>query len=328
MKAIMPSGWGRQTRLVLTDVDEPAAPGPEDVLVAVHAASVNPKDRKLNLNVARWTPPVVTKRFPPVFGDDLAGIVIEKGANVEDFDVGDAVYGMDMRPRTATLAERTRIHQTRIARMPPSLSFEEAAAMPLAAQTALQGLRQGHAGFGRSVLIIGASGGVGTFAVQIANAMGAHVTGVCSHRNTDFVKALGADAVIDYTAGDYRTRAGPFDLVFDVTSYESPTSCAALTGRSGYFISTGGDARSMVGTPFYRLLGKKAGTVVVESYREDLETLFAMVESGQLKPVIDSTFELIDANGAYDRNGTGRCRGKVVIRGDGEADDTSFRRSR
>jgi alcohol dehydrogenase len=140
-----------------------------------------------------------------------------------------------------------------------------------------------------------------------------HVTGVCSGRNADFVRALGADTVIDYTQGDYRQSAGEFDLVFDVTSYETPLTCAKLLGKNGYFISTGGDGKSMLGTPFYRLLGKKSGTVVVESYRRDLETLKAMVEAGTLTPIIDSAFALADSEAAYNRSRSGRCRGKVVI---------------
>lgn len=313
MKAITTTGWGPNTTLILTDTDAPAKPGPDDVLVAVHAASVNPKDWKLNYHLAMAATPAGTRRLPPLFGDDLAGVVIAKGRNVRHFEVGDAVYGMDMRLRTASLAEQALIHQHRVAKKPKNLSFNEAASLPLAALTALQGLRKGGARAGKSVLIIGASGGVGTLAVQIAKQMKMHVTGVCSTRNLDFVRELGADALIDYTQGDYRKTAGEFDIVFDVTSYETPLTCKALLGRHGHFISTGGQGVSMMATPFYRLLGKKAGTVVVESYRQDLDTLADMVEQGALKPIIDSVYPLSDSEGAYERNRSGRCRGKVVI---------------
>ncbi len=313
MKAIATTGWGLKPVLSLIETDEPGGLKPDDVLVAVHAASVNPKDWKLNYNLAVAASPVMVRHLPPLFGDDLAGIVVDKGRNVRDFEIGDAVYGMDMRLRTASLAELARISQRRIAKKPENLSFAQAAAMPLASLTALQGLHKGKAEAGKSVLIIGASGGVGSFAVQIAKNLGLHVTGVCSGRHTEFVRGLGADAVIDYTQGDYRQSAGVFDLVFDVTSYETPLTCAALLGNKGYFISTGGDGKSMLGTPFYRLLGKKAGTVVVESYRRDLETLKAMVEAGTLTPIIDSTFTLAESEAAYNRSRSGRCRGKVVI---------------
>lgn len=314
MKAIITTGRSLKPRLTLADVREPAEPGPDDVLVKVHAASVNPKDWKLNYNIARAATPVLVKRLRPLFGDDLAGTVLAVGKKVSDFAVGDEVYGMDMRLRTASLAEKTLINQKRIAKKPPSLSFLEAASMPLAAQTALQGLRKGGAKAGSKVLIIGASGGVGTFAVQIAKVLGCHITGVCSGKNAAFVRDLGADEVIDYTRGDYRQSAGPFDLVFDVTSYESPRTCAALIADNGWFISTGGDARAMLGTPLYRLFGKNAASIVVESWREDLDALTEMVESGRLKPVIDSEFELAEADDAYYRSRGGRCRGKVVIK--------------
>ena len=313
MKAVTTSGWGLSARLVLENIPAPSRLGPNDVLVQVHAASVNPKDWKLNYHAAVAFTPLLVNKLPPFFGDDLAGVVIDKGSKVQDFEIGDAVYGMDMRPRTASLAELTRIDQKRIARKPPSLTFQQAAAMPLAAQTALQGLHKGKAEAGKKVLIIGASGGVGTFAVQIAKAMGLHVTGVCSGRNADFVRQLGADAIIDYTQGDYRKTSGSFDLVFDVTSYESALSCDALIAGDGWFISTGGDARSMLVTPFYRVFGKHCGTVVVESWKRDLDTLSALVESGKLRPIIDSVFSLAESQEAYDRSRTGRCRGKVVI---------------
>lgn len=313
MKAVMTPGWGLHPHLTLQDVPEPGEPGPDDVIVQVAAASVNPKDWKLNYGLARLATPALTQRLPPVFGDDLAGTVIAKGANVRDLDIGDAVYGMDMRLRTASLSERARIARKRIARKPASLSFAQAAAMPLAAQTALQGLRKGKLRLGSKVLIIGASGGVGTFAVQIARALGAHVTGVCSGRNIGLVRELGADEVIDYTRGDFRQSAGPFDLVFDVVSRETPRSCASLMARNGWFISTGGDARSMLGTPLYKALGFNATSVRVESWRSDLETLTEMVESGKLRPVIDSEFDLADSEQAYQRSRTGRCCGKVVI---------------
>ena len=296
MKAIISTGWGPRSRLALADVPEPGEPGPDDVLVKVHAASVNPKDWKINRRIAMTAPPGVVKRLPPLLGDDLAGTVLAVGRNVTDFAIGDDVYGMDMRLRTASLAEKTRINQKRIARKPSSLSYLEAASMPLTAQTALRGLRKGGARAGARVLVIGASGGVGTFAVQIAKAMGCHVTAVCSGRNTGFVSELGADETIDYTKGDDRSGAGPFDLVFDVVSRESPRTCAKMIAEKGWFISTGGNARAMLGTPLYRVLGKNAASVVVESRRQDLEVLTEMVEKGELTPVIDSEFELADAD--------------------------------
>ena len=315
MKAVVATGSPVNPVLALSEMPEPGEPGPHDVIVKVHAASVNPKDWKLNYNLARagrFTP-LLRRRLGPLFGDDLAGTVVAKGDKVTDLEIGDAVYGMDMRLRTASLAEYALISRKRIARKPDCLSFEQAASMPLAAQTALQGFRKGHAGKGSRVLVIGASGGVGTFAVQIGKAQGMHVTAVCSGRNADFVRELGAHAVIDYTQGDYRRSAGQFDMVFDVTSYETPATCAPLLAAEGWFISTGGQGMSMLATPLYRLRGLNADNVVVESWTRDLDQLSYLADNGELRPVIDSEFELSQAQAAYDRNRGGRCRGKVVI---------------
>ncbi|AEF40621.1 NAD(P)-dependent alcohol dehydrogenase [Hoyosella subflava] len=310
MKAIKTAGLGLGTRLVVGE-SAPPKPGPNDVLVDVKAASVNPKDWKLNRTAAILATPILTKRLPPLFGDDLAGEVRATGANVTDFKVGDKVYGMDMRPRTASLAEQAVIDEGCIAHLPKGLDFAEAASLPLAALTALQGLRIGQAMPGSEVLIIGASGGVGTLAVQIAKALGCHVTGVCSGRNRLRVIDLGADAVIDYTEGDFRRDSGPFDLVFDVTSYETPKSCAAILKPKGYFVSTGGHARSVIA--IRTSLSRRERGVIVRPLRRDLETLNEMIESGELKPIIDSRFPFAETQEAYNRSRSGRAQGKIVI---------------
>lgn len=297
-------------QFVIADRKRPK-PGNNDVLVKVHAASVNPKDWKLNRRFAHCLTPVGTRIMPPLFGDDLAGEVIRVGRNVTDYAVGDRVFGMDMKPRTASLAEYAIINQKRIAHLPDSISYEQAAAVPLAGQTALQGLRKGGAAKGQSVLIIGASGGVGTYAVQISHALGCHVTAVCCGRNTTLVKELGADVVIDYTAGDYRSNSGQFDLVFDVTSYETPSSCKSLLKPDGRFISTMGNARAAVATLLS--LRSNASLVTVESRTDDLNTLSALMTQGKMKSVVDSRFSLAESEQAYARSRTGRAQGKIVI---------------
>lgn len=310
MKAIKTSGWGTGTRLVVGEASVPV-PGDGEVLVKVYATSVNPKDWKLNYHAAMLATPLGTRRLPPLFGDDLAGVVVSTGPGVRDFRPGDAVFGMDMRLRTAALAEYAVIDQRRIALKPPRLSFLEAAAVPLAAQTALQGLRKAGAREGSKVLVIGASGGVGTFTVQIAKALGCHVTAVCSGGNAVLVRTLGADAIIDYTEGDFRPTAGIFDVVFDVTSYETPASCKALLGPEGYFISTAGHGKAVAAT---LLSGSsRAALVRVESYRDDLETISRWIEEGKVYSVVDSIFSLENAQRAYDLSRSGRARGKIVI---------------
>ncbi|OUY08098.1 NAD(P)-dependent alcohol dehydrogenase [Acinetobacter populi] len=310
MEAITTKGWGLNAKLSLAQVKSPHL-SDDDVLVEVHAASVNPKDWKLNYHLSVLLTPVTTKFLPPLFGDDLAGIVVSKGKNVSQFDLGDRVYGMDMRLRTASLAEYTSINQGRITHIPEHLSFQEAACVPLAAQTALQGLRKGGAKAGSSVLIIGASGGVGTFAVQIAKALGCQVTAVCSTRNIELVKSLGADEIIDYTLGDFRASAGTFDLVFDVTSHETAKSCKKLRGDNGYFISTGGNATAVLGTFFHR--AKHTALIKVESYKEDLDQISQWIAASQVKVIIDSIYPLVDSQAAYERSRSGRSQGKIVI---------------
>lgn len=310
MQAVVAKGWGRGLQLELGSVREPSC-GPHDLLVRVKAASVNPKDFKLNVNLGRLAAPVPARLMKPLFGDDLAGVVVAKGSAVTRFEVGDAVYGMDMHLRTASLAELAVISQRRVAHKPSSLEFQQAAALPLAAQTALQGLRIGRAQPGSRVLLIGVGGGVGTLAIQIAKAMGCHVTGICSTRNIERAKSLGADEVIDYTLGDYRHSAGSFDVVFDITSFESPKSCRLLMGDKGHFVSTFGQSAGLFGT-FLDFTGR-SHFVKVQSYTEDLALLNQWIEKGLLKPVIDAVYPLKEAQHAYDYVKSGKAQGKVVI---------------
>ena len=314
MRAATTSGFGPGSSLVVGETSKPR-PGPHDVLVEVHASSVNPKDWKLNKPLTSFTPNIGKLR-PFIIGDDLSGVVVAKGAQVSGFEVGDEVYGMDMRLRTAACAEFARIAAKRVSKKPANLSHKEAAAVPLAALTALQAFRLADLGAGKRALIIGASGGVGTFAVQIAKALGAEVTGVCSTRNIELVKSLGADAVIDYTAGDYRTKSDNFDMVFDVTAYETPHSCRTLLKKSGTFVTTSGHAGAMLGNLRARLTpgAPKSTSIWVESYTRDLDTLREMIESGKVKPILDSEYPLEEINAAYERSKSGRARGKIVIR--------------
>ncbi|MEN8721121.1 MAG: NAD(P)-dependent alcohol dehydrogenase [Oceanococcaceae bacterium] len=325
MQAIVSRGWGPSARLALADCATPR-PGPGDIQLRVMAASVNPKDWKLNANAGKALG-AVGRRLRPFFGDDLAGIVTAVGENVTDIAVGDAIYGMDMRPRTAALAEYAVIDARRVAPKPDTLSFAEAASLPLAGQTALQGLRDhAHVQPGHAVLIIGAGGGVGTLAVQMARAMGCEVTAVCSARNEERARALGACAVIDYTREDFHRPGGRwdgrFDAVFDVTSFDTPARCRHLLKSGGRFVSTGGGAGSHLAVireqARQRWPGAQAisaSVVIVESWRADLEQLTAWVAAGQLRPIIDRHYPLADAQGAYDYSRSGRAQGKIVIDG-------------
>jgi alcohol dehydrogenase len=313
MKAVATRGFLVCSELFVAEAQRPE-PGPDDVLVRVHATSVNPKDWKLNTVIGAFTPKFGTRR-PVIIGDDLSGEVVAVGSRVTTFAPGDLVYGMDMRLRTAAAAEYARISAKRIALKPQHLSHEEAAVVPLAGLTAYQALLKGNLTSGQRILIIGASGGVGTFAVQLAKAMGAHVTGVCSGKNAELVRSLGADELVDYTLGDYRTSLGTFDLVFDATSYETPQSCRKLMTKESHFISTMGNGKAIVAIALAKLnpWGPKASLVVVESYTDQLDQLRGLIESGHVKPIIDSKFALAEINAAYDRSKSGRSRGKIAV---------------
>lgn len=314
MRAATTKGYGSNSTLVVGQAKKPV-PGKYDVLVKVHASSVNPKDWKLNQNITSVVPDIGPLR-PCIMGDDLSGEVVEVGAKVEGFAVGDEVYGMDMRLRTTACAEFAIINSKRIAHKPKNISHAEAAGVPLAAQTALQGFRLAKLKPGQRVLIIGASGGVGTFAVQIAKALGAHVTGVCSGRNIKLVKSLGADDIIDYTKEKYIEGENDFDVVFDVTSYESPKSCESLLKEDGVFVSTMGGPKALLDVQLDRFKFRKqtAKMVVVESYTRDLEQLKEMIESGQVKVIVDCEYPLSDINDAYVYSRSGRAKGKIIIK--------------
>ena len=314
MRAATTQGFGPFSSFVIKDVDKPEV-GPNDVLIEVHAASINPKDWKLNQKLSSIIPRLGGFKNTHIIGDDLAGIVVEKGHQVTSFNIGDEVYGMDMNLRTAACAEYARISQRCIAHKPATLSFEEAASVPLAALTALQAFYIGELSEGSRVLIIGASGGVGTFGVQIARAMGAKVTGVCSGKNAELVTSLGAVEVIDYTTQDYLKKQNSFDMIFDATAFEGLASCSSLLKDDGVFISTVGHGKAFFDL-FKASLNKteqKAKAVFVQPKTRDLETLKHFIDKGEVKPVLDSEYTLAKINDAFTRSKTGRARGKIVI---------------
>ncbi|MDX1694655.1 MAG: NAD(P)-dependent alcohol dehydrogenase [Ketobacteraceae bacterium] len=314
MKAATCKGFGPQSSLTLADYPKPRM-GSNDVMVEVYASSVNPKDWKLNTTINKLIPTLGDTIHPLVLGDDLAGVVVDKGSNVSRFNVGDEVYGMTMHLRTGALAEFAAIDQDCIALKPSNISFSEAASVPLAGLTALQALRLAEVKEGSKVLIIGASGGVGTFAVQIAKALGAEVTGVCSGRNLQLVESLGADNVIDYTQENFTDRDDSFDAVFDATSYNSLAKCSSLMTENGIFVSTLGHGKAIVDFALAQITHhkQKAKAVRVTPNTRDLETLCEYIEQGKVKPQIDSQYDLDEFEKAYERSQTGHAAGKIVI---------------
>jgi NADPH:quinone reductase-like Zn-dependent oxidoreductase len=324
VKAIVRDNYGPPDVLELEDLSKPE-PGGDGVLLRVHATSVNPADG----HILRGDPYVsrlqLGLREPKdrVLGCDVAGRVEMIGESVRMLRPGDEVFGSPFMRGFGAFAEHVRISEDLLAPKPTTLSFEQAAAVPLAASAALQGLRDhGRIEPGHKVLIVGASGGVGTFAVQIAKSFDAEVTGVCSTRNVDLVRSLGADHVIDYTQEDFTQSGRKYDLIFQLAGTLSPSECrSALTSNGTLLISSGESEGRWIG-PVDRvikalvlsaLVSQKLATFTVKPNREDLQLLKQFIEDGTLTLVIDRTYRLAQVPEAIRYLEEGHARGKVVI---------------
>jgi NADPH:quinone reductase-like Zn-dependent oxidoreductase len=309
VQAALYDRFGPPSVLRIGEAPDPT-PGPDELVVAVRAAALNPKDVLVRKGKFRW---LSGKHFPRGTGYDFAGEVIAVGPEVVDQRIGDLVYGMLNGWRGATVAERVRVRADECAPLPP-LSFEEAAAIPLAAQTALQALRDlGRVSNGHRVVILGASGGVGVFAVQLACALGAEVTAVASAANHPLLRELGAHHVVDYRAEDPLER-GPFELVFDVFGNRRFDEAEPALADRGLFVSTVPSRAIFLAR--LRSLGRprQARLVWVRSRRADLVTLAGLVERGRLRPVMDSIYPFREIAAAHAKIETKRSRGKVVVR--------------
>jgi NADPH:quinone reductase-like Zn-dependent oxidoreductase len=329
MKAIAQDRYGSPDALSFRAVDTPMA-ADDEVLVQVHATAVNAYD----WHIMRGDPYVARLMFPAacgfrapknkIRGRDFAGRVEAVGKNVTRFRPGDEVYG-DLGHANGAFAEYVCVLDNLVEPKPANLTFEQAAAVPLAGNTALMGLRDvAQVQPGQRILINGASGGVGTFAVQIAKSFGAEVTGVCSTRNVDLVRSIGADHVIDYTQQDFARSGQQYDAVFDLVGNRSLADCRrALTPTGTLVLSGGGDSRggSVVGpvgllirsqllAPFVRHRLLKLTQV---PSRQNLATLRELIESGDVTPVIDRTYPLSEAAEAIRYLEVQHARAKVVI---------------
>jgi len=318
MKAIVQTKYGPPDVLRLQEVEKPA-PGEDEVLVEVHATSVNAYDWHLltaDIFLVRLMGGGILKPRNTIPGADIAGRVEAVGHNVKGFRPGDEVFG-DI--GHGSFAEYACAPESRLARKPANLSFEEAAAVPMAALTALQGLRDaGQIQAGQKVLINGASGGVGTFAVQIAKSYGAEVTAVCSPRNLDQARSIGADRFIDYTREDFTQSGQQYDLILAANGYH-PLSAykRALTPRGIYVMAGGALAQNMeamlMGPRMSETGGRKFGGVSARMDQGDLDFIRELIEHGKVKPVIDRRYPLSEVAEALRYLGAGHARGKVVI---------------
>lgn len=311
MKAIVYERYGAPDVLVLRELPQPVAAAGE-VLVRVRAAALNPKDsliRKGKFKAASGP------RFPKLLGYDVGGVVETLGAGVTQLKVGDEVFGMRNGFTGGTVAEWVTLKPDELCLKPATLSFEEAAALPLTSLTALQALRDlGGVGPGARVLIHGASGGVGVVAVQLAKALGATVTTTCSEKNLEFVRSLGADETLDYRKETGLEAGRNWSCVFDVFGNRRFSSAKPSLAPRGVYVSTVPSVRSVFDDLRTRWLPfKRSRLVVVTSNTKDLEVLCRFVERGQLKPIIDRVVPLADTAAGQAHVETKRARGKVVI---------------
>ena len=319
MKAIVRDTYGPPEVLKLGEVEKPELPD-DRVLVRVHAASVARGDwySLIGLYVARAE---MGLRRPKsrLVGGDFAGTIEAVGKDVTDFQPGDEVFGA----RSGALAEYVAARTTAVALKPADVTFDEAAAVATSAITALQGLRdKGQLQPGQKVLINGASGGVGTFAVQIAKALGAEVTAVCSTRNVDLVRSLGADHVVDYTREDFTRSDERYDLMFDNAGSRSWRECKRVLEPGARVVLVGGQMGGPVMGPMGHVLqtkfasmfgGRKAVFFVAKFNGDDMQTLRELLEAGKVTPVVDRRYPLSEVADAFRYLGEGHAQGKVVI---------------
>ena len=320
MKALVQEGSGSADVLKVRQVERPVLED-DGVLIRIRAASVNALDSHLTIHgglLLGLIQKMMRQKPSPIRGADVAGVVEAVGRNVTGFRPGDEVFGMGR----GTFAEWSASPERALVHKPKELSFTQAAAVPVAGLTALQGLRdKGRLKPGQRVLIHGAGGGVGTFAVQIARALGAHVTAVTGPKNVDILSTLGPDLLIDYSKEDVTKRGERYDLVLDIAGTRSIGSLRRLLEPEGIFVQIGASksgwpsliARIIALTVRSRLLKQRVIMYTARSSQADLAYIRELIVAGKVRPVIDRTYTLTEAAEAVRHLGTGQARAKVVI---------------
>lgn len=317
MKAIVYTRYGSPDVIQLKEVEKPT-PNDSQVLIKVHAASVNALDWRpftMPTILVRLMRGGLLKPKNTSIGVDIAGRVEAVGRNVTQFQPGDEVFGV----APSAFAEYVCASENKIALKPANLSFEAAAAVPVAAFTALQGLRdKGQIQPGQKVLINGAGGGVGTFAVQLAKSFGAEVTAVCSTRNLDMVRSIGADHVVDYTREDVTKNSRHYDLIIAANGYHPILNYWRSLSPGGIYVGLGGSMAQifegmLLGPLLSRIGSKKMGVLLAHTNREDLVYMGKLLEAGKVVPVIDRCYPLSETAEAIRYLVNGHAQGKVVI---------------
>jgi NADPH:quinone reductase-like Zn-dependent oxidoreductase len=325
MKALVYEGFGSADILKYQEINKPV-PGDDEVLVKVRVSSINPLDWKMMKGgpfimrlILGWG-----KRKLKRPGVDVAGDVEGVGKNVTDVKPGDKVFGTCVGAFAEYATSKSVVGmKSALAIKPDTVTFEQAASVPVAGLTALQGLRD-KAGIqpGQAVLVNGAAGGVGTFAVQIAKTFGAHVTGVCSTRNLDMVRSIGADETIDYTNQDFTKTGERYDIVLDCVGNCSLWSCRRALKPKGSFVMIGAPPDASMSGMLARLVGllvmslvssRKMKFFIAQMNQKDLTALGALIATGKVKPVIDRCYRLSEAREAFRYMEAGHARGKVII---------------
>jgi NADPH:quinone reductase-like Zn-dependent oxidoreductase len=312
--------YGTAEVMQLSEIDKPAI-ADNEVLIRIRAAGVNPADWAVMSGLPYIARPIYGLRKPKVSvrGTDVAGTVEAIGAAVTRFQVGDAVYGSS----SGSYAEFAAAGEDKLAPKPANLTFEQAAAVPMAGLVALQAVRDhGKVTAGQHVLVNGASGGIGTFAVQIAKALGAEVTAVVSTRNVELVRSIGADHVIDYTTEDFTQNGRQYDFILDNVSNHSLTDLRRSLTPTGMLIPNGGrfdktwmasGGRIVQGKVMFQFGSQSLGNFLVSMGHEGLLDLTVLIEAGKVTPVMDRTYPLRDTAEAMGHVGEGHARGKTTI---------------
>lgn len=312
MKAAVIYSYGAPDVLQVADVEQPQIK-PDQLLVKVYASSINPVDWKMRKGMLKL---ITGSKFPIILGFDVSGEVVEVGSQVTQFKPGDLIYARLDQLTGGAYAEYAVVSEKAAALKPTNVPHEQAAAVPLAAMTALQALRdEGRLEVGQKVLINGASGGVGTFAVQIAKVLGAgEVTGVCGSKNLELVKSLGADSVIDYTQQDFTKDSAKYDIVFDVVGNRSLSGCKPVLQSHGIYVTTQPSPGNFLQSFLTSLLpGQKYKVILLKSNSADLTYLKEQIEAEKIRSVIDRTYSLSEIAAAHTYSETERTVGKIVI---------------
>lgn len=325
MKAAVILRYGDASGFTIRNDIPTPKPAPNQVLIQVKAAGINPLDWRIRNGDLKL---FLDSRFPMVLGNDIAGIVVDTGSDVTNYKIGDAVFCMmdaDPEPprrgfaKPGGYAEFAVTREDTLAPMPQNIDFLEAASIPLSALTAYQSLHHKvQIQRDDSVLINGASGGVGIFAVQIAKAMGLQVTGVCSSKNTDKVKALGADSVVSYQDTPIKAMQGRFDLVYDVATNQSFQKCRHLLKPNGVYLSNVATASTLISGACAALFPwssrfKRNQHAWVRSSGKDLQAIAHLIAEGKLKTYIDHVYSLEEVQQAHRQIETGHTQGKLVV---------------